>query len=142
MKLAVEAAGYSGQDIPVGAILVRGSELLGKGCNTRETSSDPTGHAEIVALRQAAEKLGTWRLAGSTIYTTLEPCPMCAEAIIQARVARVIFGAYDNVSGACGSAFNLFTPGRNLPIPELVGGIMEEQCQQLLVDFFRNLPQR
>lgn len=142
MQKAIEEAGRSGKDIPVGAVLVLDSQVLGSGCNRRETTADPTGHAEIVALRQAAEKLGTWRLTGSTLYTTLEPCPMCAEAVIQARVGRLIFGAYDSASGACGSAFNLFVPGRIFPIPEVFGGILEEKCQQMLVEFFRSKQRR
>ncbi len=142
LQKAIEEAGRSGTDIPVGAVIVLDSQVLASGCNRREATADPTGHAEIVALRQAAEKLGTWRLTGSALYTTLEPCPMCAEAIIQARVGRLIFGAYDSASGACGSAFNLFIPGRIFPIPEVLGGILEEKCQQLLVEFFRSKQHR
>ncbi len=140
MQQAIELAGRAGQDVPVGAVLVVDGKLAAGGYNQREASGDPTGHAEIVALRQAATAAGTWRLNGATLYTTLEPCPMCAEAIIQCRVSKLIFGAYDPASGAAGSAFNLFVQGRIFPVPEVIGGVMEEQCRQLLVDFFRGRP--
>jgi len=142
MEFALEKACLSGKDVPVGAVLVRNGVVLGSGCNRREDTWDPTAHAEIVALRQAAERTRTWRLNETTLYTTLEPCPMCAEAIIQSRVSRVVFGAYDPASGAAGSAFNLFVPGRIFPIPEVIGGILEDRCQRLLIDFFRNKPAR
>src|SRR5262249_29580408 len=103
----------------------------------REATGDPTAHAEIQAIRQAAKKLGGWRLEHTTIYSTLEPCPMCAEAIIQSRIKRLVFGAYDTASGAAGSAFNLFCQGRIYPIPEIVGGLLEQECQNLLVEFFK-----
>jgi tRNA(adenine34) deaminase len=138
MKLAVDQARNSGKDVPVGCVVVLNGEVLGSGYNTREATGDPTGHAEIVAMRQAAGKLGTWRLNGCVLYATLEPCAMCAEAMIQSRVSKVCFGAYDPASGAAGSAFNLFIPGRIFPIPEVVGGIMEAECKELLVDFFRS----
>ncbi len=124
--------------MPVGAVIVKNGKVISSGCNQREASGDPTAHAEIVALRAAAATTGSWRLDGTTLYTTLEPCPMCAEAIIQSRVARVVFGAYEPLSGAAGSAFNLFLPGRSYPIPEVIGGIMENECKALIVEFFRH----
>lgn len=142
MRAALSEAEQAGIDVPVGAVVVRDGELLASGFNQREATGDPTAHAEIVALRGAALALGTWRLSGATIYTTLEPCPMCAEAIIQARLSRLVFGAYDSASGAAGSAFNLFVPGRIFPIPEVIGGIAEQQCQDLLLAFFRSRPDR
>jgi tRNA(adenine34) deaminase len=168
MQIALEEARLSGEDVPVGCIIVSDTgtsagtssgasagsgagagsgasaepgakalaEVIGRGHNERETTGDPTAHAEIVALRQAAKALGTWRLAGVTLYTTLEPCPMCAEAIIQSRVSKVIFGAYDNVSGALGSKFNLFCAGRIYPIPEVLGGVEEQLCREILTNYF------
>ncbi len=142
MNLALEQAHLSGDDVPVGCVIVVDSEIISAGHNERESAGDPTAHAEIVAIRAAAKKLGSWRLAGATLYTTLEPCPMCAEAIIQSRVSKVIFGAYDNVSGALGSKFNLFCAGRIYPIPEVLGGVEEEACRKVLVDYFANRTQR
>jgi len=137
LSAALAEATKTGADVPVGAVIVRDEAIVGRGHNQREATGDPSAHAEIVALRQAAQETGSWRLNGATIYTTLEPCPMCAEAIIQSRVSRLVFGAYDPASGAAGSAFNLFIPGRIFPIPEVVGGIREADCQRLLTDFFR-----
>lgn len=136
MERALAEAHLSGDDIPVGAAVVMGGRLLSVECNRREASGDPTAHAEILAIRQAAQSLGSWRLSGAVLYTTLEPCPMCAEACIQSRISKLVFGAYDPASGACGSAFNLFVPGRIFPIPEVVGGLLEDECQSLLVHFF------
>jgi tRNA(adenine34) deaminase len=127
------------QDVPVGSVVVLGGKIIGRGHNLREKSGDPTAHAEILAIREAAAHLGTWRLTGANLYTTLEPCPMCAEAIIQSRVAKLVFGAYDGRSGACGSAFNLFTSGRLYPLPEVLGGICEDECKQILLDYFRQV---
>lgn len=142
MKLALAQARLSGNDIPVGCIIVQDSQIIGVGHNERESKGDPTAHAEIVAIRQAAQALGTWRLAGTTLYTTLEPCPMCAEAIIQSRVSKVVFGAYDNVSGALGSKFNLFCTGRIYPLPDVLGGVEEDACKKILVDYFAQKPRR
>lgn len=137
MQKALQEACLAGEDVPVGAIVVHEGNVIGIGRNERERHLDPAGHAEIVAMRQAAQTLKNWRLTGCTLYVTLEPCAMCAEALIQARISKIVFGAYDPRSGACGSAFNLFVPGRLYPIPEVIGGIMEEECKQLLTDFFR-----
>ncbi len=140
LRAALAEAGKSGIDVPVGAVIIKDGEIIARGHNQRESSADPTAHAEIVALRQAAKVLGTWRLDGTSLYSTLEPCPMCAEAILQARVSRLVFGAYDIHSGAAGSAFNLFCKGRIYPLPEIIGGICEEECQSLLIRFFREKP--
>jgi tRNA(adenine34) deaminase len=137
MGAALETALHSGDDVPVGCVLVKDGKLLSSAHNLREQTNDPTAHAEIVAIRKASRSLNNWRLEGVTIYTTLEPCPMCAEAILQSRIAKVVFGAYDPRSGALGSVFNLFCEGRMYPIPEVIGGIMENQCQTVLKDFFR-----
>ncbi len=125
------------EDVPVGCVIVRDEKILASGHNQKEKSLDPTDHAEIIAIRKAASTLKSWRLDGTTLYTTLEPCPMCAEAIMQTRISRLVFGAYDIQSGAVGSKFNLFLPGRPYPVPEVTGGILQEQCQGLLVNFFR-----
>lgn len=137
MLIAIEEARKTQGDVPVGCVIVHNNELIGRGYNQREACGDPTAHAEIVAIRQAAGFLGRWRLSETTVYTTLEPCPMCAEAIIQARVARLVFGAYDIRFGATGSAFNLFCKRRPYPIPEVIGGIEEGQCQKMLIEFFQ-----
>lgn len=137
---ALDEARLSGIDVPVGCVILRNNEIIARGHNERESAQDPTNHAEIIAIRQAAKSLGSWRLEGCTVYTTLEPCPMCAEALIQARVERVVFGAYDPASGACGTVFNLFQKGRIYPIPDLMGGVLEDECKQMIVDFFRQRP--
>jgi tRNA(adenine34) deaminase len=140
MDLALKQAQQSEEDVPVGAVIVQDGSIIAVGVNERERTLDPTGHAEIVALRKAAQNLNNWRLTGCQIYVTLEPCAMCAEALIQARVSTIVFGAYDPRSGACGSLFNLFVEGRPYPMPEIIGGIMEANCKKLLTEFFRNRP--
>lgn len=137
MELAIKEAEKPGTDVPVGCVIVSADTVISCGYNRREESFDPTAHAEIVAIRAAAESLQRWRLDGATLYCTLEPCPMCAEAIIQSRVSRLVFGAYDPLSGAAGSAFNLFTTTRPLPVPEVIGGILEDRCRNLLLQFFQ-----
>jgi len=128
-------------DIPIAAVLVHDGELVAKSKNRKEEMRDPTAHAEILVIREAARKFGTWRLDGMVLYTTLEPCPMCAEAILQSRIARVVFGAYDPLSGALGSAFNLYGPKRIYPLPEVQGGVLMDECSQLLKEFFRDRKQ-
>jgi tRNA(adenine34) deaminase len=136
MLCALEEAALSGKDVPVGCVVVLDDEVIGRGHNEREATGDPTAHAELVAIRQAAQTIKHWRLTGATAYSTLEPCPMCAEAMIQARVARVVYGAFDHLSGAAGSMVNLFKAGRLYPVPEVLGGLEEEACSKLLTDFF------
>lgn len=139
MQMALQEAGKCTADVPVGALVVDeedGDRIVSAGFNQREVLNDPLGHAELIALRGAAQSLGKWRLQGLTLICTLEPCPMCAEAIIQSRIAKVVFGAFDPVSGACGSAFNLFQRRKALPVPEVIGGILEEECSQILSAFF------
>jgi tRNA(adenine34) deaminase len=142
MRQALNEAAQVNSDVPVGAIIVMAGKIIGRGHNLREMTGDPTAHAEIIAIRQAATNLKSWRLTGAELYTTLEPCPMCAEALLQARVSRLVFGAYDPRSGAAGSAFNLFTQGRTYPLPEILGGICEDECQKLLLQFFRETTNR
>jgi tRNA(adenine34) deaminase len=118
-------------------VLVLGGEALGEGWNRPISASDPTAHAEIVALRAAAARLGNYRLVNSTLYVTLEPCPMCAGAMIQARVGRVVFGAHDPRAGAAGSVFNVLQSERLNHRAEVESGILAEDCGVLLRDFFR-----
>lgn len=124
-------------DVPVGAAVYgpRG-DLLGVGRNVRELENDPTGHAEIVALRAASERIGSWRLDGATLVVTLEPCLMCAGALIQARVERVVFGAWDDKAGACGSVWDVVRDRAALHRLEVVAGVRESECAALLTEFF------
>ena len=122
------------EDIPVGAVVVDAhGQVIATANNRRERDHDPTAHAEVLALREAGKRLGDWRLTACTLYVTLEPCPMCASAIAQARLQRVVFGAYDPVMGACGSVLSLLGGSGT----EVIGGILEAECGQLLKDFFR-----
>ena len=131
-----KVAGDSG-DVPVGAIVVNeAGEILGSGQNLREKNNDPSAHAEIVAMRQAAEKIGSWRLDDLTMVVTLEPCAMCAGAISQSRFKRLVFGAWDEKAGAVGSVWDLVRDGRSLNKVEVVSGIMEKECSEVLSNFF------
>ena len=131
-----KVAGDSG-DVPVGAIVVNeAGEILGSGQNLREKNNDPSAHAEIVAMRQAAEKIGSWRLDGLTMVVTLEPCAMCAGAISQSRFKRLVFGTWDEKAGAVGSLWDLVRDGRSLNKVEVVSGVMEQECGQVLKSFF------
>ena len=124
-------------DVPVGAIVVNeAGEILGTGQNLREQSNDPTAHAEVIAIRQAAEKIGSWRLDDLTIVVTLEPCAMCAGAIAQSRIKRLVFGAWDEKAGAVGSVVDVIRDPRALTKVEVITGIMEKECSQVLSDFF------
>ena len=124
-------------DVPVGAIVVNeAGEILGTGQNLREQNNDPTAHAEIVALRNASEKLGSWRLEDLTIVVTLEPCAMCAGAILQSRVKRLVFAAWDEKAGAVGSVMDVIRDPRALTKVEVITGIMEKECSDVLKDFF------
>ena len=134
MELADRAA-LAG-DVPVGALVVRGSAVLGVGWNTREARNDPAGHAEIAALREAAQAVGDWRLEGCDLYVTLEPCTMCAGAIVASRVARVVFGAWDPKAGAAGSVRDVLRDARLNHRVEVVGGVREDECSRQLRAFF------
>lgn len=123
-------------EVPVGAVLVLDGEIVGRGCNQPIRSADPTAHAEIMALRDAGRKLGNYRLPGSTLYVTLEPCVMCSGAIIHARVARVVFGARDPKTGAAGSVVDLFAEARLNHHAQLEGGLLADECAALLSGFF------
>jgi tRNA(adenine34) deaminase len=139
MKRALAEAAASGDDVPVGAIVVSASgEIIGRGHNIREAEHDPTGHAEIVAIREACKTSDDWRLEGCTLIVTLEPCVMCAGAIVAARVPRVIFGAWDDRVGASGSLYDLLRDARLGQPVEVIGGVLEEECGAIIRDFFAN----
>jgi tRNA(adenine34) deaminase len=124
-------------DVPVGAIVVNeAGEILGTGQNLREQSNDPTAHAEVIAIRQAAEKISSWRLDELTLVVTLEPCAMCAGAILQSRVKRLVFGAWDEKAGAVGSVMDVIRDPRALTKVEVISGIMEKECSEVLSNFF------
>jgi len=124
-------------DVPVGAIVVNETgEILGTGQNFREQSNDPTAHAEIIAIRQAAEKIGSWRLDDLTLVVTLEPCAMCAGAILQSRIKRLVFGAWDKKAGAVGSVLDVIRDPRALTKTEVISRIMEKECSEVLSNFF------
>jgi tRNA(adenine34) deaminase len=125
-------------DVPVGCVIVRGDEVVASAGNGRERQHDPTAHAEVLALRDAAAATGTWRLDGCTLYVTLEPCAMCAGAIVLARVDRVVFGATDPKAGFAGSLGNLLQDERLNHRTELAGGVLGEECGDLLRSFFRD----
>ncbi|MEZ5096394.1 MAG: tRNA adenosine(34) deaminase TadA [Nocardioides sp.] len=124
-------------DVPIGAVVLDADGVvIGSGCNTRERDRDPLGHAELAALRSAAARLGQWRLEGCTLVVTLEPCTMCAGALVQARVARLVFGAYDEKAGAVGSLWDVVRDRRLNHRPEVVAGVLAAESTALLADFF------
>lgn len=136
IALTLAQAAATLDEVPVGAVLVRDDEIIGRGCNQPITRHDPTAHAEILALRDAATQLGNYRLPGSTLYVTLEPCAMCAGAILHARVARLVFGARDSKTGAAGSVINLFAQARLNHHAVVVEGVLAAECGALLTNFF------
>ena len=136
LRLAKEAAAEG--EVPVGCVIVRGDEIVGRGRNRRETGKTALGHAEIEAISEACARLGGWRLWECTLYVTLEPCPMCAGAIVNARIPRVVFGASDVKCGACGSVCDLFSMNFNHH-PEVTKGVLAEEAAALLTEFFGQL---
>ena len=141
MALAIEEAkkAFDKKEIPIGAVIVKDGEVIARAHNLKETLNNAIYHAEILAIKDACDFLGTWRLTGCTIYVTIEPCPMCAGAILQSRIKRVVIGAMDTKSGACGSVINLLNnPGFNHQA-EIETGILEEECSQLMGKFFKLL---
>ena len=127
----------SSGDVPVGAVIVNeAGEIVSLGKNEREKDNDPTAHAEILAIRKASEKLGSWRLDDLTLIVTLEPCVMCAGAILQSRLKRLVFGAFDQKAGAVGSSLDVIRDVRALSKVEVVSGVLEDECAKLLTDFF------
>jgi len=141
MQMALEQARLAPAlgEVPIGAILVLDGQVLAQVHNFREVWKDPTAHAEVVAIREAATRLGTWRLTGTSLYVTIEPCSMCTGAIIQSRVSRVVFGAPDPKAGACGSVFNLPAERRLNHRVQVIGGVLEKESQELMQSFFRRL---
>lgn len=144
MRLALSQAQHAWDlgEVPVGAVVVKDGEVIATGFNQPIGKHDPTAHAEIMALRAAAEKLGNYRLPGCELYVTLEPCIMCAGAMMHARLARVVYGAADPKTGAAGSVVNLFAQEQLNHHTELVGGVMADACGQLLKDFFAERRER
>lgn len=143
MKAAIAQAKRAAAkgEVPVGAVIVRDGEIIARAYNTRETDKNALCHAEIKAIRKACKKLGGWRLTRCEMYVTLEPCPMCAGAIINSRIVSVVYGASDQKAGAFGTLFDMNTFGLNHK-PEIVSGVMEEECAALLSDFFAALRER
>lgn len=138
MKAAIEQAkaAYEIGEVPVGAVIVRGGEIIAGAYNTRETEKNALHHAEIKAIDEACRRLGGWRLPGCELYVTLEPCPMCAGAIVNSRIERVVFGAFDMKAGAFGSVLDM----NSFPLnhkPEIIGGVLGDECSSLLSEFFR-----
>lgn len=136
LELARQAAAEG--EVPVGCVIVRNGQIVGRGRNRRETGKNALAHAEIEAIAQACETLGGWRLWECTLYVTLEPCPMCAGAIVNARIPRIVFGASDEKCGACGSVCDLFSMDFNHH-PQVQQGVRETECAELLTTFFQNL---
>jgi len=139
MRMALEEAGRAPAigEVPIAALIVQNNQVLAQTHNYRELWQDPTAHAEIIAIRAAATALGTWRLADTTLYVTVEPCSMCIGAIILARMSRVVFGAWDPKAGACGSIFDITSERRLNHRVDVTGGILEQESQTLLQNFFR-----
>ncbi|MBQ7491018.1 MAG: nucleoside deaminase [Clostridia bacterium] len=140
MRLALEQArlALAAGEVPVGCVIVKDGEVIGAGYNRRETDKSVLGHAELMAIRQAEQALGDWRLTGCALYVTLEPCPMCAGAILNARVDTVVCGASDCTFGACGGVMNLFEEAFGFR-PKLYKGVLEEECAALMTAFFQGL---
>lgn len=136
--LEVAAGAPAHEDVPIGAVLARGGEVIAEAANERELRLDPTAHAEVLALRSGAEALGGWRLPDTTLYVTLEPCAMCAGAIILARVPRVVFAALDPKAGACGSVLDVLGEERLNHRPEVESGLLADEAAELLRGFFRD----
>ena len=140
MNIALELAKEAGErgEVPVGAIIVdKNDEIISKAYNLRETDKNAVAHAELIAIQDACKTLGGWRLSGCTLYVTLEPCPMCTGAIVNSRIERVVFGAYDMQAGCCGSVANFNAYPFNHAF-DIVGGVMETECREVLTQFFNN----
>ena len=139
-KALIEAKKASDKDeVPIGAIIVKDGEIIAKAHNCKEIKKDTTMHAELIAIKKASKKLNSWRLTNCEMYTTLEPCPMCAGAIINSRIKKVYIGAKDEKSGAAGSVLNLFKDYKFNHLVEVEQGILEEDCKKILQDFFKYL---
>lgn len=139
MRQAIEIAENFGLDVPVGAIITKNGEVIASACNQREKNNDPSAHAEILAIRRAASVLNNWRLDDCELYVTLEPCPMCAWAILQSRIKSVYFGSFDKQYGAFGSALDLRKIGTSTNSDlKVYGGIMEKECDNMIKNFWQN----
>lgn len=138
MRLAIEQAhaALAHDDVPIGAVVALGGEVIGRGRNERELLQDPTAHAEIIALREAAAAVGSWRVLDATLYVTLEPCSMCAGAIVLSRIPRVVYGTTDPKAGACGSVLDVTGEERFNHRPKVDGGLLAEECGDVLREFF------
>jgi tRNA(adenine34) deaminase len=138
MRFALDLArqAYEEGEVPVGAVIVHGDSIIGTGYNQREMLRDPTAHAEMIAITQAAESLGSWRLLDCTLYCTLEPCPMCAGAILQARLPRVVYGTADPKAGACHTLYQLTSDVRLNHRAVVLGGVLQGECREILQEFF------
>ncbi|MGD9850092.1 MAG: tRNA adenosine(34) deaminase TadA [Nitrospirales bacterium] len=141
MALGQAREAFQRGEVPVGAVLIRDGMVLSSGFNRREERQDPTAHAELLAIRSASETLGTWRLTETTLYVTLEPCAMCAGAIIQARIPRLVFGTWDPKAGACGSICDLTAETRFNHRVQVEAGCLTDECRHLLQTFFQQLRQ-
>ncbi len=139
MRMAIEAAKIAEEngDVPIGSVIVKGGKIIGRAYNQREQLQDPTAHAEIIALTQAAAAVENWHLDGCTIYVTLEPCPMCAGALVLARLDRLVYGCDDPKTGAVKSLYNIATDDRLNHRLEVTSGVLAEECAKLLQDFFK-----
>ena len=137
LKVAERAREHN--EVPIGAVVVRDGKVIARAYNLKHTKGNALLHAEMLALEKAAKKVGDWRLYDCDLYVTLEPCPMCAGACINARVRSVVFGAYDEKAGCCGTLYNLPIDTRFNHRPTVIGGVMEKECAQILTDFFKGL---
>ncbi len=139
MGLALDEAkkAYAIGEVPIGAVIVKDGEVIAAAHNLRETGHDATAHAEVMAIRQACEKIGHWRLTGATLYVTIEPCPMCAGALVMSRIARLVYGAADYKAGAVESLFNITNHSGLNHQMEVTAGVREEECRTLMKEFFR-----
>jgi tRNA(adenine34) deaminase len=138
MRRALDQArrAFDADEVPIGAVVVHEEQVIGEGCNQREVLKDPTAHAEMIAITQAAQSLGSWRLLECTLYVTLEPCPMCAGAIVQARIPRVIYGATDPKAGACHTLYSITDDPRLNHRASVLGGVLQAECRAILQEFF------
>lgn len=140
MRMALEEAkhAYALGEVPIGAVIIdKAGTLIARGCNLRETQHDATAHAELIAIRRACKSLGRWRLTEMTLYVTIEPCPMCAGAIVMSRISRIVYGSTDRKAGGCESLFNITScPGLNHQ-PEICAGILADECSAIIKNFFK-----
>jgi len=139
MALAEAEKGFKKDEVPVGAVVVADGKVIARAHNLRESLVDPTAHAEILALKKAGKKLGGWRLNEATLYTTLEPCPMCAGAVVHSRVKELVYGADDPKAGACGSIMNIVSSGHLNHKVKVVSGVMKKECSEILKVFFKKI---